>query len=117
MKKKNMPPSLVNAGSDPYVRQRYDSHSAGVGKRPDYSSDPSHADFTVDPSAPSHKRISFPSMVAKGESANEGDVIVHTANGVSSSKGKSKGVQYNWGDGDAGTWNDSDFDNGNLTGM
>lgn len=59
----------------------------------------------------------FADLYAAGESPNRPDVYVQTANGVSSSFGKNKGRQYNWGNGDAGVWNDTDFEGGNLTGL
>jgi hypothetical protein len=55
--------------------------------------------------------------IAAGESANRPDVFVQTPNGVSSSFGKGKNRQYNWGDGSDGSWNDNDFTGGNMTGQ
>lgn len=64
-----------------------------------------------------YKKISMVGFIAKGEAANAPDVIVQTANGTQNSFGKDKGRQYNWGNGDAGEWNNNNFEGGNLTGM
>ncbi len=63
-------------------------------------------------------KVSFVNMVADGESQNRPDVNVITANGVSSSTGKGKNAQYNWGTGTDGSWNKNEpFDGGNMTGQ
>lgn len=82
---------------------------------PGYETDPANGYRKSNPGGT--ERFSFTELVGKGECVNAPDCIVQTADGVSSSKGKDKGRQYTWGNGDAGVWNDTDFDNGNLTGM
>lgn len=63
------------------------------------------------------KRICFPNDIGKGESSGGDDVNVVTANGISRSRGES-GLQYNWGRGLSGKWNENeDWDGGNLTGL
>lgn len=64
------------------------------------------------------KRICFPNDIGKGESDGGDDVNVITANGISNAKNKGKGMQYNWGKGTDGKWNENeDWDGGNLSGL
>lgn len=92
-----------------------DNNPDGPYAKPSYASDPSRG--YPSENIGGTKRFSFTELVGQGESPNKGDVIVNTANGISSSKGKNKGCQYNYGNGNSGVWNDNEFDNGNLTGM
>lgn len=62
------------------------------------------------------KRICFPCDIGKGESAQDGDAVTNTPDGVSRSRGEN-GQQYNWGEGQSGKWNENeDWKGGNLTG-
>lgn len=62
------------------------------------------------------KRICFPSDIGRGESAGGDDVNVITADGISNSRNKGKGMQYNWGEGTDGRWNkNDDWNGGNLS--
>ena len=106
------PSAAVDAFTPP---PRSDNNPDGPYSKPSYASDPSRG--YPSENIGGTKRFSFTELVGQGESPNKGDVYVNTANGVSSSKGKDKGCQYNWGDGEDGIWNDNKFDNGNLTGM
>lgn len=64
------------------------------------------------------KKICFPNDIGKGEANGGDDVNVVTANGISNSRNKGRGVQYNWGDGADGRWNkNDDWTGGNISGL
>jgi hypothetical protein len=115
MAKKPAPTPVVNLS--PFERKYADNNPDGPFRKPSYSTDPSDASYVNTFAAPG-KKIHFPSMVAKGESANAGDVNHITANGISNSRNTGRGVQYNWGDGLSGRWNkNDDWDGGNISGL
>lgn len=63
------------------------------------------------------KRICFPCDIGKAESAGGDDVNIINSNGIANTKGE-RGMQYNWGKGTDGKWNENkDWDGGNLTGL
>lgn len=75
-------------------------------------------DFDLDGTRYPKGKMSFVNNVARGESPNKPDIFHVTPNGISSSNGKGKNAQYNWGGGTDGVWNkNEDFDGGNMTGM
>lgn len=84
--------------------------SKGVIDKPNYSTDPA-GDYGK------KGKLCFHSMVAKGESPNDGDVNCIGPNGVSSSKGQGFNQSRNWWKGSDGHWNKNvDWDGANRTG-
>lgn len=93
----------------------WDNNPDGVLPIPSYSTDPSEG--YTHPNVGGTKRLSFTAMLAKGESREDGDVNVMTADGIASSKGQGSNQQYNFDNGTGNAWNKNrGWDGSNRTG-
>lgn len=118
-KKVTIPGSQIGYGatvSEGDVKPKlWDNNPDGVLDLPSDSTDPSKG-YTHH-NMGGTERLSFTAMIANGESREDGDVNVNTADGIASSKGQGSNQQYNFDNGTGNIWNKNrEWSGGNRTG-
>lgn len=118
-KKVTIPGSQIGYGatvSEGDVKPKlWDNNPDGVLDLPSDSTDPSKGYTHHNMSGT--ERLSFTAMIANGESREDGDVNVNTADGIASSKGQGSNQQYNFDNGTGNIWNKNrEWSGGNRTG-